>query len=84
MPLCMSFPYVSLQAYIGEVVHEDNFFYSYLLNSRVSYQYNSFAMISPCFAVEQTEISKNMSVFLLGKAFLRKFLNQVYKITEAN
>ena len=22
--------------------------------------------------------------FLLGKAFLRKFLNQVYKITEAN
>ena len=26
MPLCMSFPSVSLQAYIGEVVHEDNFF----------------------------------------------------------
>ena len=26
MPLCMSFPYVSLQAYIGEVELEDNFF----------------------------------------------------------
>ena len=69
MPLCMSFPYVSLQAYIGEVVHEDNFSYSYLLNSRVSYQYNSFAMISPSFAVEQKEISKNMSVFCWEKLF---------------
>ena len=70
MPLCMSFPYVSLQAYIGEVVHEGNtLFYSYLLNSKVSYQYNSFAMISPCFAVEQTEISKNMSVFCWEKLF---------------
>ena len=68
MPLCMSFPYVSLQAYIGEVVHEDNFFIR-MLNSKVSYQYNSFAMIPPCFAVEQTEISKNMSVVLAGKSF---------------
>ena len=44
-----------------------------LVNSKVSYQYNSFAMISPCFAVEQTEISKNMSVFCWEKLFCGSF-----------